>query len=122
MNELNFSMLKYKYIFQIKYTEAILSNSTQKLLWFEITKMLNAVLKKFIVSSITIFSTLSFPSGTALIGHFCGEKKSPHAYFLMTRLGLKTQPRTLIGSHYQTTHTSWIILLNYLHHKIKVNL
>jgi len=45
MNELNFSMLKYKYIFQIKYTEAILSNSTQKLLWFEITKMLNAVLK-----------------------------------------------------------------------------
>jgi len=29
--------------FQIKYTEAILSNSTQKLLWFEITKMLIAV-------------------------------------------------------------------------------
>jgi len=35
-----FSMLKYKYIFQIKYTEASLSNSTRKLLWFEITKML----------------------------------------------------------------------------------
>jgi len=31
---------------QIKYTEAILSNSTGKLLWFEITKMLIAVLKK----------------------------------------------------------------------------
>jgi len=30
---------KYKYIFEIKYTEAILSNSTRKLLWFEITKM-----------------------------------------------------------------------------------
>jgi len=29
--------------FQIKYTETILSNSTQKLLWFEITKMLTAV-------------------------------------------------------------------------------
>jgi len=28
-------MLKYKYIFQIKYTEAILSNSTRKLLWFK---------------------------------------------------------------------------------------
>ena len=42
-------MLKYKYILQIKYTEAILSNSTQKLLWFEIIKMLIAVLKsKFI--------------------------------------------------------------------------
>jgi len=29
--------------FQIKYAEAILSNSTRKLLWFEITKMLIAV-------------------------------------------------------------------------------
>ena len=39
-----FPMLKYKYIFfQIKYTEAILSNVTRKLLWFEITKMLIAV-------------------------------------------------------------------------------
>jgi len=38
-------MLKYKYILQIKYTEAILSNSTRKLSWFEITKMLIAVKK-----------------------------------------------------------------------------
>ena len=38
-----FPMLKYWHIFQIKYMEAILSNSTQKLLWFEITKMLIAV-------------------------------------------------------------------------------
>ena len=37
---------KYKYIFQIKCTKAILSNSTRKLLWFEITEMLTAV-KKF---------------------------------------------------------------------------
>jgi len=36
-------VLKYKYIFQAKYTEAILSNSTRKLLWLEITKMLIAV-------------------------------------------------------------------------------
>jgi len=42
----SFSMLKYKYIFQIKYTETILSNGTQKLLWFEISKMLIAVLYK----------------------------------------------------------------------------
>ena len=40
-----FPMLKYKHIFQIKYTEAILSNSTRKLLWFEIAKMLIAVKK-----------------------------------------------------------------------------
>jgi len=38
-----FLMLKYQYLFQIKYTAAILSNSTRKLLWFEITKMLIAV-------------------------------------------------------------------------------
>jgi len=38
--------LKYKYILEIKYTEAILTNSTRKPLWFEITKMLLAVLNK----------------------------------------------------------------------------
>ena len=38
-------MLKYEHIFQIKYREAILSNNTRKLLWFEITKMLIAVKK-----------------------------------------------------------------------------
>ena len=55
-------MLKYKYIFQIKYTEAILPNSTWKLLSFEIIKMLIAVLKiKFIVPFIITFGTLSFP-------------------------------------------------------------
>ena len=37
------TMLKYKYFFQMKCTEAILSNSTRKLLRFEITKMLTAV-------------------------------------------------------------------------------
>ena len=37
-------VLKCKYIFQIKYTDAILSTySTRKLLWFEITKMLIAL-------------------------------------------------------------------------------
>jgi len=40
-----FQLLKYKFIFQIKYTEAILSNSTRKLLWFEIAKMMTAVKK-----------------------------------------------------------------------------
>jgi len=57
-----FQVLKYRYIFQIKYAEAILSNSTRKLLWFEITKMLITVYKnKSIVSFIIIFGTLSFP-------------------------------------------------------------
>jgi len=58
-----FRMLKYKYTFQIKYTDAILSNSTPELLWFEITKMLIAVLKhKFIMLfKKIIFGSLSFP-------------------------------------------------------------
>jgi len=61
-------MLKYKYIFEIKYTEAILSNSSRKLLWFEITKKLLAVHKnKFIVPFITIFGTLSFPIKKAIV-------------------------------------------------------
>ena len=40
------TVLKYKYIFEIKYSEAILSNGTRKLLWFKATKMLIAVKKK----------------------------------------------------------------------------
>ena len=39
-----FPMPKHKYSFQIKYTEAILSNSTRKLVRFEITKILLSVL------------------------------------------------------------------------------
>ena len=38
-----FPVLKYDYIFELNYTEAIVSNSTRKLLWFETTKMLIAV-------------------------------------------------------------------------------
>jgi len=54
-----FPMLRYTYIFQIKYTETILSNSTRKLLWFEISKMLISLKKKFTVLFIIIFGTLS---------------------------------------------------------------
>jgi len=38
-----FPMLKFEFIAQIKYTEAILSKSARKLLWFAITKFLIAV-------------------------------------------------------------------------------
>jgi len=47
-------MLKYEYIFQVKYTAAISSNSTRKLLWFEITKMLIAVQPSPIRSAVLI--------------------------------------------------------------------
>jgi len=54
--------LKYKCILQTKYMEAILSNCARKLLWFEITKTLIAVLNnKLIVSFFIIFGILSFP-------------------------------------------------------------
>ena len=57
-----FPTVKYKYIFQIKYTKTILSNRTRKLLRFEITKMLVAISgKNIIVSFIIIFGTLLSP-------------------------------------------------------------
>ena len=64
------SNAKNKYIFfQIKYTKAILSKNTRKLLWFEITKMLIVVLKnKSLVSFITICGTLSFPIRDVICG------------------------------------------------------
>jgi len=48
-------MLEYKYICPLKYTETILSNSSRKLLRFE---MLIAVKNNFVVSFIVIFDTL----------------------------------------------------------------
>jgi len=57
-----FPTLKCKYIFQTKYTEAILSISTRKLSRFEITKMVIAVTKnRSIVLFIIILGTFSFP-------------------------------------------------------------
>jgi len=53
-------MPTFKYIFQIKYTEAILSNSTWKLLWFEISKNADWLKNKFIALFIIIFGRLSF--------------------------------------------------------------
>jgi len=53
-------VLKYKYVFQIKYTEFTLSNSTRKPLWFEIAKMLVAFKNKFIALFVMIFDTLRF--------------------------------------------------------------
>jgi len=59
----------------MKYTEAILANSTRKLLWFEITKMLIEVSgKNFIMSFIVFFGTLSFPM-RELIGKYWGFNK-----------------------------------------------
>ena len=48
------------YFFQVKIMEAILSNSTRKLLWFEITKMVIPVKNTFILLFVVIFDTLSF--------------------------------------------------------------
>ena len=51
-------MLKYKYIFVIKYTDAILSNSTGKLLWLEIKRLIAVFLNESIASLIIMFGAL----------------------------------------------------------------
>jgi len=56
-----FTMLKYKYIFPVKYAEAILANRSRQRLGFEISKM--QFKNRFIVLFITIFGTLSFGVG-----------------------------------------------------------
>jgi len=57
-----FPMLKQKYIFQIKYIEAILSNSTRNCYGLKLPKCrLQFKKNKFIVSFIIIFGTLLFP-------------------------------------------------------------
>jgi len=58
-------MLKYKYIFQIKYTEAILSNIALKLLCFEVADCSSK--KEIYLLFIIIFGTLSFPLRVAVI-------------------------------------------------------
>ena len=63
----------------MKYTEAILSNSTRKLLRFEITKMLIAVLKnKFIVLFSIIFGTLSKPIFVLEVSSMSSQTATTH--------------------------------------------
>jgi len=57
-------LLNINIFFQMKYTEAVSPNSIRKLLWFEITKMLTAVLKKNVVL-LKCIGTLLFPVGNA---------------------------------------------------------
>jgi len=64
-------MVKYRYIVQIKCTEAVLSNSTWKLLWFETTKMLIAILKRKRTISdqqdVDVLCVLFYVSGSTLL-------------------------------------------------------
>jgi len=56
------------FFFKYKYAEAILSNSSRKLLRSEITKMLIVIavlINKFIVLFVIIFGRLSFPVSCA---------------------------------------------------------
>ena len=72
-------MLKCKYIFRVKYTTAISSNDTRKLLWFDFTKMTIAVSRnKFIVSFSIIFGTsVGMMSVARLAGHICRWRIHP---------------------------------------------
>jgi len=65
---LTISNAKILIYFSNKIYGSSLSNSTQKLLWFEITKMPIAVFKKKnLVPFIIIFGSLSFPMGCELV-------------------------------------------------------
>jgi len=64
-----FPTLKYKYIVSHKIYGSNFVNSTRKLLWFEISLMLIAVLEnKFTVLFIMIFRIVSFPIAHSRIG------------------------------------------------------
>jgi len=63
---------KIQIYFSNKIYEAILSNCTRKLLWFEITKMLISVKNKFIVLFIIIFGTLLFPIYSVILCRLIG--------------------------------------------------
>jgi len=57
-------MLKYKYIFQVKYTDQCYQTALGNCYGLKLQKMLTAVfIGKFIVFVIIIFGTLSFPVG-----------------------------------------------------------
>jgi len=82
-------MLKYKYIFQIKYTEAILSTSTRKLLWFEITKTLIVVKKIYCVIYYNFRHTF-VPYWTGQFGQrfiYCGMVESTRCTTTQSLLG-----------------------------------
>jgi len=69
-----FPMLKYKYIFQTKYAEAIVSNSTGKLLWFEIAETLSQIHGVFQstgsnASLLFAYASIPFEAATANDGH-----------------------------------------------------
>jgi len=73
------SNAKIENTFQIKYTETILSNSTQKLMWFVITKKVTEVLNdEFTTSFIVIIGTLSSP----MLPCLSGQNAQPSALLL----------------------------------------
>jgi len=78
-----FSTVKYKYIFQINYTGAILSNRTRKQLWFKVTKMLIAVKKINLLCYLLHFlahfrSLSSWPHILSLAGFQCWKRTTTH--------------------------------------------
>jgi len=91
-----FPKLKHKYIFHIKYTEAILSNSTWKLFWFEITKMLTAVLRKKITVIYYNFRHTFVPYNNKLADQSGDDREIS---FLFQRLSVLIQRFNAILQH-----------------------
>ena len=124
---------QFKYIFQIKYTAAVLSNSTRKLLWFKITKMLIAVKKLiYCVICCNFAVTRSFPtvscspsvcvwsydSGVSVRVCVCVEswllscrtRASTCAWRTTLSAGFSSAPSSLSRVTHTPTHTSRTLL------------
>ena len=93
----SFPMLKYKYIFQIKYTEAILSTSTWKLLWFEITKTLIVVKK--------IYCVIYYNFRHTFVPYWTGQFGQRFIYCGMVESTRCTTTQSLLGTLYTVCHT-----------------
>jgi len=113
----SFSMLNINIFFQIKSTEGILSNSSQKLLRFAITKILIAVSGKFIcviyyhfVSFAIIFGTLSFHvAGSRGTGAGWAARRSParpRTWSLSTTSSSRTQDAMWLSLTWTATRHS----------------
>ena len=84
-------MLKYKYIFQIKYTEAILSDSTRKLLWFDIFLIIYHFFLTIAMSSSGVESCdHSSPNIDVIYPRW--DKADTAAYYGETGVGLNLAP------------------------------
>jgi len=110
-------MQKYKYIYQTKYTEAVVLNSTRILLWFETSKMLIALQYKkkkiyCVILFILLFGTLSLPVDRSVSTDADSVGLASDGFSVRAAdvaadgaVGVRTGARTVLWARCMTTHT-----------------